>query len=135
MSTTADEIRPLDVRTAALRGGIAVAGSTLANAALLWAVLETQLVEPFMALSYPPVIFLTVAGAAGATVVYAVLTRRVADPDRTFQRVAAIVLALSFVPDLGILFFDEAATIGAVGVLLVMHAVVALVCVVALTRP
>ena len=133
MSSTATQT-PIDVQTLAIRGSVAAVLSALANAALLWAVLETDLVEPFMALSYPPVLFLTVAGAVGATVVYGLLTRRVSDPGRTFQRIAAVVLVVSLVPDLTILVFDEAATLGAVVVLMVMHVVVAAVSVASLTR-
>ncbi|MFW6435118.1 MAG: DUF6069 family protein [Halovenus sp.] len=133
-ATDTQTSRPIDIQTLAVKGAVAVVLSALANATLLWAVLATDIVEPFMALSYPPVLFLTVVGAIGATVIYGVLTRRIGDPDRTFERLAAVVLVVSFVPDLGILAFDEAATVGAVAVLMVMHVTVAAVCVAVLTR-
>jgi hypothetical protein len=129
-STTATErSRPSLVR----RGAVAVVGSAAANALLLALVLATDLVGPFMALTYPPVVFLSVVGALGATGVYALLVRRVAEPDRTFRRVAVAVLLLSFLPDVGLYLADPAATLGVVLVLMLMHVVVAGVSVAALT--
>jgi hypothetical protein len=50
-----------------------------------------------------------------------------------FTRVAVVVLLLSFVPDVLLLQADPAATVPAVIVLMVMHVVVAVVCVASLT--
>jgi hypothetical protein len=115
------------------RGALAVVGSAAANALLLTLVLATDLVAPFMALSYPPVVFLSAVGALGATGVYALLARRSETPDRTFRRVAVAVLLLSFLPDVGLYLADPAATLGVVLVLMFMHVVVAGVSVAALT--
>lgn len=121
-------------RTLAVNGAVAVVGSALANAALLAVVLASNLVAPFMALSYPPVVFLSAVGAVGATVVYGLLARRGGNYDRTFRRVAVAVLLLSFIPDIGILVGDPSATLHAVLVLMVMHVVVAAICIAVLTR-
>lgn len=115
------------------RGAIAVSLSTVANWLLLWVVLATDAVEPFDPLSFPPVTLLTVAGAVGATLVYGALKRWVEQPDRTFIRIAAIVLLLSFVPDIALLELDADATVPAVIILMAMHIVVAAICVAILT--
>jgi hypothetical protein len=127
-------VRQIGMRALAIRGAIAVLGSVVGNALVLAVVLASGLVQPFMALAYPPVVFLSAAGAVGATVVYALLARRGGDYDRTFRRVAAAVLVVSFVPDVALLVADPAATVPAVVVLMVMHVVVAAASVVALTR-
>jgi hypothetical protein len=105
------------------------------NAALV-AVSQALNVAPgFLALSYPPMAFLSAAGAAGATVVYALIARRRDDPDELFVRVALAVLVVSFVPDVALLFLDDAGTVPGVAVLIVMHIVVALASIRLLTQP
>lgn len=115
-----------------VRGVLAVLASVLVNAALVWALDAAGIAPDFRALTYPPVVFLSALGAVGATVVYALLVRYVDDVDRTFVRVAAAVLVLSFVPDLGLLAADPAATVPGVLALMVMHVVVAVASVAAL---
>lgn len=122
-----------DRRTLARRGLAAVVLAPLANALLLWAVLATDAVQRFDPLQYGPVTLFSALGALGAALVYAWLVRRRADPDRTFVRVAGLVLLLSFVPDVALLFADPAATVPAVVVLVVMHVVVAVISVGVLT--
>lgn len=123
----------IEPRTIAVRGGIAVALSLLANWLVLGAVLESGAVEPLQALSVPPVTTFTVAGAVGATLAYWLSTRRSASPNRAFTRLAAVVLVLSFVPDVALLATDPAATVPAVVVLMAMHVTVAAICVAVLT--
>ncbi|GAB7094276.1 hypothetical protein JCM30237_14280 [Halolamina litorea] len=108
-----------------VRGAVAVTLSVLLNAALVLLVSTLGVAPGFQPLTIPPVVFLSAVGAAGATGVYWLLRRRVDDADRTFVRVAAVVLALSYLPDVGLLFADPAATVVGVGVLMVMHVVVA----------
>lgn len=115
-----------------VRGGVAVVVSILLNAALVVAVGAAGVAPGFQPLTLPPVAFLSAVGAAGATGVYWLLQRRVADVDRTFTRVAAAVLVLSFLPDVGLLVADPAATVAGVLVLMIMHVVVAAVSVGAL---
>jgi hypothetical protein len=88
-----------DTRTIAIRGIVAAIVGAAVNAGLVAATGAAGIAPDFMALTYPPVVFLSVVGALGATVVYALLQCRSRDPDRTFARVAAVVLVLSFVPD------------------------------------
>ena len=123
----------IPTQTLAVRGGLAVVVSLLVNLAILAAVLSSGIVEPFDALSVPPVALLTVLGAIGATIVYGAITRRSDAPDRTFIIVAAAVLVLSFAPDLALLEYDADATVPAVIVLMIMHVAVAAACVWALT--
>ena len=124
-----------DRLTLTLRGGAAALVAVVVNAALV-AVAQALGVAPgFMALSYPPVAFLSAVGAIGATVVYGLIARRRDDPDPLFVRVAGVVLVLSFLPDVGLLFGDEAATIPGVVVLMLMHVVVAAASVRLLTQP
>lgn len=106
--------------------------SVLVNAVLVVLVGAVGIAPEFRALTLPPVALLSAVGAIGAVVVYGLLTRYVDRPERTFRRVAAVVLVLSFVPDLGLLVGDPAATVPGVVVLMIMHVVVAAVSVGAL---
>ncbi|MFW5939386.1 MAG: DUF6069 family protein [Halolamina sp.] len=108
-----------------VRGGVAVVLSVLGNAALVVAVGALGVAPDFQPLTLPPVVFLSSLGAAAAAGTYWLLHGRVADVDRTFTRIAAAVLVLSFVPDVALLFADPAATVAGVVVLMVMHVVVA----------
>jgi hypothetical protein len=118
----------------ARRGALAVVLSVAGNALLLAAILASNAVAPFMALAYGPVIVLSLLGALGATVVYAVLARRVSNPDHTFLRVAAVALLLSFVPNVALFLSDPAVTLGVLLGLASMHVVAAVASVGALTR-
>ena len=123
----------IDGRTIATRGGLATVVSLVGNWLFLAIVLGADLVEPFDPVSVGPVTLLTVLGAVGATVVYWLLDRRSDDPDRLFIIVAAVVLILSFVPDLALLELDPEATISGVIALMIMHVIVAVGCVGLLT--
>lgn len=114
-----------DGLTLTLRGGAAALLAVVVNSVLVAAAQATGIAPDLRALSYPPVVFLTVVGVAGATVVYWLLARRGGAVDRTFVRVAVVVLVLSLVPDVALLFADETATIPGVLVLMVMHVVAA----------
>jgi hypothetical protein len=132
MAETKSSFAGIRGRPLAVRGALALLAAVLVNAALVWVVSAVDLAPDFRALTYPPVVFLSAVGVVGATIVYALLGRFVDDVDRTFTRVAAVVLALSFVPDFGLLAADPAATVSAVVVLVVMHVVVAVAAVAAL---
>jgi len=70
---------------------------------------------------------------AGAT--YAVLQRFVRDAARVYIHIAIVALALSWIPDVALLFINEpGATVLAVASLMVMHAVAAAVVVTLLVR-
>ncbi|WP_340100766.1 DUF6069 family protein [Salinibaculum salinum] len=126
-----------NTKTIALRGVAAAAVSALVNAGIVAGAQSVDLAPGFRALTYPPVLFLSVAGALGAAVVYALLARRDGrGTGQTFTRIAVAVLVLSFVPDIGLLVADDAATTSGVVVLMAMHVVVAAVSVSLLTgRP
>jgi len=115
------------------RGGIAVVLSVVANLVVLQAVLIPELVQQFEPLNVAPVALFSALGAVGATVAYAVVDRFSETPDRTFVVVAAVVLLLSFVPDVLLLQAEPAATVPAVVALIVMHVVVAVASVASLT--
>lgn len=115
------------------RGGVALVLSLLINYLLLTVILQLELVATYEHLAYTPVTLWTTVGVVGATVVYGLLHRWSETPDRTFVRVAIAVLLLSFVPDGALLVFDEAATVGAVTALAILHIPPAAVCIAVLT--
>lgn len=124
--------RPTDTRTVVTRGAGALAIALLVNLVLGWLALSQNLVGSTEFFQYPPIVVWTLIGMGGATVVYGLLTRRSATPDRTFVRVAAIALVLSFIPDIGLaLFVDSVTTSEAIG-LMVLHVPPAVVAVLAL---
>jgi hypothetical protein len=123
------ETRSLGGRAVSLpvRGAVAVVLAVAANVAVVFAADALSVAPDFQAISVPPVAFLSAVGAAGATVVYWLLARSTDDRDAAFVRVAAVVLVLSFVPDVALLAVDDAATVAGVLVLMAMHVVVAAV--------
>lgn len=123
----------IPLRTIAGRGILAVGLTLLVNVTILELVRASGIVEPFGALTVPPVAFLSVLGAIAATAVYGAVTRIYPRPDWIFLRVAAIALLISFIPDVLVLLYDETASLGAVLVLMVMHVTAAGICVIVLT--
>lgn len=124
---------PVALRTLAARGVLAIGLSVLLTVSMLLTVDGFELVEPFGALTIPPVVFLTSLGVLAASAVYGALTRVLRHPDPAFTRLALVALLVSFLPSLIVLRFDEDATVGAVLVLMGMHVVVAIVCILVLT--
>jgi hypothetical protein len=127
MGETATGFAAVRTRSLATRGGIAVVLSVVANVLIVAGAQALGIAPDFRALTVPPVAFLSALGAVGATAVYWVLDRYSDRPERTFRRVAIATLVVSFVPDLALLAIDEAATVTGVAVLMLMHAVVAIV--------
>lgn len=121
-------------RTIALWGVAATILAAVCNAALVPVARALDVAPGFEPIAYPPVVFLTVLGGLAGTVVFAVVVRLSGDPARTFTRLAAGVLVLSFVPDLLLLQVQPAATVPGVLVLMAMHVVAAVVIVGLLTR-
>lgn len=102
------------------------------NFALAFVTLGQNLVASTEFFQYPAIAVWTLLGMGGATVVFGVLTRRSTTPDWTFVRVAAVVLVLSFLPDIGLaLTADSVTTSEAVG-LMALHVSTAIVAVLAL---
>lgn len=123
---------PLDIQTLAFRGLGALVIAIVVNFSLAWVMLSQNLVESTEFLQYPGIAFWTVLGMSGATVVYGVLTRRSATPDRTFVRIAAIVLLLSFIPDIGLAIVVEGVTTSEAIGLMILHVPPAMIAVMAL---
>jgi hypothetical protein len=124
--------RPRDVGTLAKQGAGALAIALAVNLVLGWIGLSQNLVESTEFFRYPAIVVWTLLGMSGATIVYGVLAGRSVTSDRTFVRVAAIVLVLSFIPDIGLaLFTDSVTTSEAIG-LMVLHVPPAVVAVLAL---
>ena len=87
--------------------------------------------EPFQGTVAP----YTAGGVVLAAVAYAVLRRFVRDADRVYVRLAIVALALSWIPDVALLFINEpGASVPAVASLMVIHAVAAAVVVTLLVR-
>lgn len=119
---------PLPLRLLAIRGVATVLVAIAVNATIVSFATGTAVVEPFGALTYPPVTILTIIGTIAATTVYGAITRIWPRPDALFFKVAMIGLGISFVPTLGLLVLDPTATVSAVSVLLLLHVTTASVC-------
>lgn len=109
-------------------GLVAAVASSLVNLALmLLAKPALGVPDSFGPLSAGPITFWSFIGAFGAIGVYALVRRWSATPNRTFVIVAAIVLVLSFIPDLAISGATSGpfggATPGAIAILMVMHVI------------
>jgi hypothetical protein len=115
------------------RGGIALGVALLVNLLVTFAARSAGLAPDLMALNYGPVTVVTTVGVAGATAVYALLGRVVADPDRTFTLVAVVVLAVSLIPNVVAVPTQPGGTVAGSAALGVMHVTTALACVGALT--
>ena len=87
--------------------------------------------EPFQGTVAP----YTVGGIVLAAVVYAVVRRFARDPAKVYLRLSVAALVLSWIPDVALLVIhDPGATVPAVGSLMVMHTLSAIIVVVALLR-
>jgi hypothetical protein len=108
-----------------IRAGVALALGVLVNVGIVVGATSLGVAPGFRPLTVPPVVFFSAVGAVGAVVVYQGFRRYLDRPDHYFVRVAAVVLVLSFLPDVGLLAGDPAATVLGVVVLMLMHVVVA----------
>ena len=88
-----------------IRTGIAAAvAAALVVAAVAFIEVEVFEIEgTFQPMTPPAAAFLTVVYTMVGTAVLAVVSRLAADPRRTFVRVALLGLALSFIPQVGLL--------------------------------
>ena len=100
--STVTEPTKTDARPLLQRGLLAVVLSIVANAVVLSVALALNIAPEFQALAWPPVLFLTVVGAVGAVVAYWLVARFSDRPDRQFTILAAVVLLVSFVPDVAL---------------------------------
>lgn len=87
--------------------------------------------EPFQGTVAP----YTAGGVALAGLVYALVRRFARDPDRAFIRISIGALVLSWIPDVALLFINEpGASVSAVGSLMAMHGIAAVIAVTSLVR-
>jgi hypothetical protein len=117
----------LDAQSLATRGAIAGVISLVVNVVIVLGAQSMDVAPGFDPLTVPQTSFFTIVGVVGAVVVYRLVQRRAEAPDRTFIRIASVVLVVSFLPDIGLLSADETATFPAVLLLMVMHVVVAVI--------
>lgn len=125
-TSAADDARR---RSLPIRGTITVTLAVLANVLIVLGAHQLALAPGFQPLTVPHVAVFSALGAVGATVVYRLLARYGSRRDRLFVWVAAVVLLLSFLPDIGLLAANPDATIPGVLLLMAMHVVVAVVAV------
>ncbi len=117
-------------------GPLAIVAALAANfivRAIALAVLDIP--ADFMPLQTPAFIPFTVVGLLGAILVFAIIGRVARRPVRTFVIVAAVVLVLSFLPDIGLLASGApGATLPGILVLMLLHVVAAVIVVALLVR-
>jgi hypothetical protein len=130
--------RTVGLRRLVKYGLFAVLAASIVNILVL--VISLAVVEfpadfvggPFGPLAIGPVVINSAVAAVGATLVYGVITRYAARPNRTFVSIAAIALVLSFAmflaPDIA------GAPLRVFTVLAVMHVTAAIIIVGILTR-
>lgn len=109
-------------------GLLAVIASAAANEAVRTIAVALFAISPqFAPLTRPPVLFWTFVGVTGAVIAFAVVGRYAARPIRTFTRIAAAVLVLSWLPNLWMLAARPfpGTTVQSVGTLMFMHVVAA----------
>ncbi len=108
-------------------GPLAIVAAVIANwlvRTLALAVLDIP--AEFQQLQTPAFLPFTVIGLLGAIITFAIIGRVSRRPVRTFQIVAAVVLVLSFLPDIGLLATGApGATLPGILVLMLMHVVAA----------
>ncbi|SRR5579883_1861972 len=114
-----------------LFGLLAVVASIGINLAIS-VIAKTWLAAPstFAPLSFGPVIFWSVFFGVGATLVFALVARWSKRPGTVFVRIALIVYACTFIPDLLLLQFPTffpGSTLTAVLSLMTMHALEAII--------
>ena len=116
------------------RGATAAVFAVLANVVIVLAVTTVGAVEPFTHLEPVRVAVFTLGGVAGATLAYGVIRRRRDRPDRDFLIVAAVVLVLSWIPDVTVIPTVPGATTDGVVVLMALHVTTAAIAYGVLTR-
>ena len=116
------------------RGAVAVVAAIVAAAVVRTAAVSLGVPATADPMQLDPILTSSAVGAAGATVVYGVLTRVSARPNRDFVVVAAVVLLLSLVPVVTVASGLAGVTMGVLLTLALLHLAVAGVSVAILTR-
>jgi hypothetical protein len=128
--------RPIDWGRYALVGIATVIAAVAANLVVYFiggAIVDYDPAFVVLATSGGTIIF-TVVPAIVAVIVYAILLRTTSNPERTFTILAVIVLVLSWIPDLTYIPTVPGSSPPQTAVLMVMHAVAAVVIVTMLTN-
>jgi uncharacterized protein YacL len=119
-------------RRLVLAGVAAAVASVIATIAIRAITVSVETIpSAFSPLHTSSVVLLTIVGVVGATAACLTLNVLVASPLRTFRRVVPFALALSFIPDAAIWLshsYPHTARASTVVPLLVMHVVVAAIC-------
>ena len=119
---------------------VAIIGSVVANLIVLYAIgpFVNNSAMPLHALSFPTVTMLTLIGAVGAIVVYAIIRAFLQKPNKPFIWISVIVLLLSFIPDYMIIGQTTGpfagGTLANALVLMLMHVVAAVIIVSSLVK-
>jgi hypothetical protein len=135
------EIKEVDTSRIWLGGLVTIVLAVIGNLIFIWLAKLLLTIPPeFEPLQLLRVSLFTVVGVLGGVIVYAILAAKVQHPIRMYQRVAWVVLILSFIPDIGLYFSDfmPGTTATAVIVLMLTHVVAGLIAIYvlpAMTRP
>ena len=135
-TTASAHPRPVDWGRYALVGIATVIAAVVANLVVYFIGGAFVAYDPeFVVLSTPSgTILFTVVPAIVAVIIYGLLLRFASNPARVFTILAAVVLVLSWIPDLTYIPTVPGSSAGQTAVLMVMHAVAAVVIVGMLTN-
>lgn len=138
MTTYNTQSRTAPVSTAKVVTGTAVASvaAVAVNAAVATAALGLGASADFLPLQFTPYAALTVLGVIAGAFGWIIVRRRSARPTRVLGWLVPTVVVVSFVPDIALLAGDAmVGTSGlAVGALMLMHLVIAVIAVVTFRR-
>lgn len=136
MTTTDTRTERVSLRRLLWVGPLAIIVALIANylvRAIALAVLDIP--AEFMQLQTPAFALFTIVGLLGAIAAFAVIGRLSRRPVRVFILVAAVVLFISFLPDIALLATAApGATLAGILVLMLMHIVAAVIVVGLLVR-
>lgn len=127
---------PIQLRRLLWVGPLAVVASVIG--VLLIQIIAVAILKPDplpMSLNWGPPIVFTVALVSAAVIVFALVTRFIKNPMRTYQIIALVVLVVSFLPDVGYAGSSMPGASWPVAIaLMIMHVVAWAICVSILTR-
>jgi Family of unknown function (DUF6069) len=130
--------RKVDLRRIWQTGLLAIVAATVAN--LIIVGLANVILHPsaeFLPLQWVGVAVSTIIGVAGATIVFAIVSKMAQRPIRTFMILAVAAFVLTLIPDIALLLNPSTiagTTVGTVGALLIMHITAAVISMGMLTK-
>jgi Family of unknown function (DUF6069) len=122
--------KEIDTSRIWLGGLITIILAVFSNLILVWLAKLLLTIPPeFEPLQPLRVSIFTIVGVLGGVILYAILAAKAQHAIRTYQRVAWIVLILSFLPDIGLYFSNvmPGTTATAVIILMLTHVVAGLI--------